>query len=63
MTDHEREEYKRVIVGLNRVIMDAHRVIQNGGDTQQVWNALYIHPDLKVIVERPPVREDAEEMP
>ena len=39
------EEFDK-IVRLNEIICNAQRAIQNGESLQQVWNALYIPPEL-----------------
>lgn len=35
------------VLRLNQIILEAQRVIQNGGGMQEVWNALYVPPELK----------------
>lgn len=37
------------IVRLNEIILDAQHVIQNGGTMREVWNALYVPPDIKYV--------------
>lgn len=48
------EANKSVIIRLNLIIREAQRVIQDGGDLQEVWNALYILPDVKYVPPRMP---------
>ena len=48
------EANKTAIVRLNLIIREAQRVIQDGGGLQEVWNALYIPPDIKYVPPRLP---------
>lgn len=41
------EERMQAIIRLNQIILDAQRVIQNAGTMQEVWNALYVPPEVK----------------
>jgi len=35
------------VIRLNQIILSAQKIIQEGGTMQQVWNTLYVPPDLK----------------
>lgn len=43
------DEEKMAIIRLNQIILDAQRVIQNAGTMQEVWNALYVPPEIKYV--------------
>lgn len=49
------------VIRLNKIIRDAQKVIQDGGDLEQVWGALYVPPDLQspLVPVRESLLEDA----
>ena len=48
------------IIELNRIILDAQRIIQRGGTMREVWNALYVPTEIRYVFPEQLRTEDRE---